>query len=270
MRIPSLAEPAWLLKRLVTDAGIPVLAASHSTAFLSLPGPAVFAHVRRTPLNVDVEQIGQASLENLDAVVRELGFDRGELLATVGCFLLVEGIHDQIVLETVFADQLRQAGVYIVPLRGGSRRSLLDTDALWRFTTAPVALALDHIDPNVLANAQAGNSEALQRLRHADASSESKAAGALLEQMVGGERRLHLLSHPGTDLIDALDDDAVRAAFPDYPGAAAMQAAWQAHVDAERKADRVVRANQRKGWIAHTYGIHNSRGSYQRIAQEHV
>jgi hypothetical protein len=262
---------AWLLKRLVSEAGVPCLAASHSTAFLSLPGPAVFAHVRRVGLNVEVERLAQAGLEDLDEVAQELGFDRGELLATVGCFLLVEGVHDQIVLETIFAQQLRQAGVYIAPLCGSPRRSLLDVDVLWRFTTAPVALALDHIDPELLAAAQAGNAEALRRLRHAAASQESKAAGELLERMAGGAHRLHLLSHPGTDLIDALDDDAVRAAFcDDYPGAAAMQAAWQAHVEAEQQAGRSVGANQRKDWIAQTYGIPNNRDSYKRIAQEHV
>lgn len=260
---------AWL-QRLVTSSGTPCVAASHSNAFLGLPTPVTFAHVRRDGRRVAVERLDPDRLDALDAAAQELGFDRGELLATVGCFLLVEGVHDQLVLERVFERQLRDAGVVVIPLRGGARRSLLDADALWRYTTAPVALALDHIDPGDLTAAQGGDTVALARLTHPDASEESKAAGNLLRHAQGMGRELHLLGHPGTDLIDALHDDAVQKAYDRYPGAAAMQAAWGAHVAERTEAGDTVRASTRKTWLQEQYGIDNSREAYGRIADAHV
>lgn len=263
-------EAASWLQRLVIDSATPCVAASHSHAFLSLATPASFVHVSRNETQVVVERLDPGQLDALDGVARELGFDRGELLASVGCFLLVEGVHDQIVIETVFAREVREAGVRIVPLRGGAARSLLDVDVLWRYTTASVALALDNIDPEDLRAAQAGDTQALARLTHADSSAESKAAGNLLTHAIGTDRRLHLLAHPGTDLIDALLDDAVKHVYPEYPGAEAMQADWQAHVDNRREAGENVKAGSRKSWLQRSYGIDNSREAYVKIAAAHV
>lgn len=260
---------AWL-QRLVLTSGTPCVAASHSNAFLSLPPPASFAHVRRKGRGVTVERLDPDRLDALDAVAQDLGFDRGELLATVGCFLLVEGVHDQVVLERVFDHLLRAAGVVVIPLRGGPRRSLLDADALWRYTTAPVALALDHIDLADLAAAQDGDITALARLTHADSSEESKAAGNLLRHAQGMGRHLQVLAHPGTDLIDALHDAAVSAAYPSYPGALAMGRAWDAHCAERTEAGETTKASSRKGWLQQQYGIENSREAYSRIADEHV
>jgi hypothetical protein len=260
---------AWL-QHLVTSSATPCIAASHSNAFLSLPAPTSFAHVRRDGMRVTVERLDPRRLDALDAVAQELGFDRGELLVAVGCFLIVEGVHDQIVLEHVFDRQLCDAGVLVVPLRGGVRKSLLDADALWRYTTAPVALALDHIALDDLGAAQGGDADALARLTHADASEESKAAGNLLRHARGMGRELHVLGHPGLDLIDALHDDAVSDVYGDYPGAEAMHEAWQAHVAERREAGEIVAARRRKAWLQTEYGIDNSREAYERIAEVHV
>ena len=83
-------------------------------------------------------------------------------------------------------------------------------------------------------------------------------------------RELHLLAHPRTDLIDALHDDAVKTAYERYPGAAAMQAAWEDHVAERAKAGETVRASTRKAWLQEQYAIDNSREAYSRVADAHL
>jgi hypothetical protein len=263
-------QAASWLQALVERSGTPCLAASHSVAFLSLPRPAVFAHVRRDGPRVEVERLDPSTLDALDEAAADLGFVRGELLSTVGCFLLVEGVHDQIVIDRIFERELRDAGVYVIPIRGGGRKTLFDADALWRFTTAPAALAVDNIDPNVLAAAQAGDVNALATLTRAGSSEESKAAGVLLAHAQGKGRELHLLAHPGMDLIDTLDDAAVIAVYSRYPGVGKMQDAWEAHVRAAAAEGTTVSAGTRKTWLQAEYGIDNSRDAYTKIADAHV
>jgi hypothetical protein len=221
-------------------------------------------YVTRVDGRVSVEPIDAAALDALDAVAHDVGFDRGELLSTVSCFLLVEGEHDRVMLDTIFERELRSAGVFIVPLRGSPRRSLLDVDTLWRFMTAPVAVALDNLPLTDVAAAST-DPAALGRLRAPKATEEAKAVATIVQAAIGTDKRIEVVGHDGSDLIDALDDDAICAEFPRWPGQEAMRQAWSSH-----KAKRDVRDGARKGWLQTMYGIDNSTGTYLRLANAHI
>ncbi|HYJ09622.1 MAG TPA: AAA family ATPase [Polyangiaceae bacterium] len=249
---------------LVNEAAAQCVVASHATAFLGV-GDTVLNYVRRVGGSVIVEAIEAGALDALDTVAREVGFDRGELLSTISCFLLVEGEHDRVVLEGIFGQELRLAGVFIVPLRGSPRRSLLDVDTLWRFMTAPVAVALDNLPLEDVAAAQA-DPACLGRLRAPDATPEAKAVATILQAALGTDKRIEFLGHRGSDLIDALDDRAILEEFPTsgWPGQLAMQEAWLSYKAAHDASD-----GARKAWLQEAYGIDNGTGTYVRLAEAH-
>ena len=77
---------------------------------------------------------------------QELGFDRGELLTLVNLWLVVEGTTDKAVLDTLFTKKLHSAGIKVVPIHGVAKwKAVLDSEALWQFTTASVAVMFDGV-----------------------------------------------------------------------------------------------------------------------------
>ena len=257
-------QAARWLSNLASTAAAQCVVASHATAFLGV-GDTVLNYVRRVGGSVVVEPVEAGAIDALDDVAREVGFDRGELLSTISCFLLVEGEHDRVTLEGIFGQELRLAGVFIVPLRGSPRRSLLDVDTLWRFMTAPVAVALDNLPMDEVAAAQA-DPACLGRLRAPTATPEAKAVATILNAALGTDKRIEFLGHSGSDLIDALDESAIIETFPasGWPGQDAMHEAWLAY-----KSDNHAPDSARKAWLQETYGIDNSTKTYQRLADAH-
>ena len=248
--------------------GLPCVAASHSAAFLSLPRGPQMIHVRRERDVTMLTPFDPASVDQLDGVAADLGFDRGELLAGVDGFLLVEGEHEIAVLEGIFGEELAEAKLSLVALRGSPPKGLLEVDALWRFTTAAVAVCLDNVRPDLVRSAQAGDQDALGQLTHASASNEEKALAVLIGQARKFHREIVLLGHPGTDLIDALDPAVVRAVYPRFPAThAEADVAYQQAVAKAEAAKR--RRPGRKAVYAREFGIPNSRASYARIAAKH-
>lgn len=257
----------WLAE-LAAEGHSPCVVASHSNAFLSLPPGAKMVHVRRGERGIEVQAFDPVAIDELDAVAAELGFDRGELLVGISCFLLVEGEHEIAVLEAIFGRDLAEARVLLVPLRGSPPKGLLEVDALWRFTTAAVAVCLDNVRPDAVARAQDGDDEALRELRRSTSSEEEKALARLITQSRRHARPIVLLGHPGIDLIDALDPDAVRAVYPDYPASHDLaQGAYEEAVAAAR--ERGEAKPQRKPFLEQRYGVENSRRTYERVGAAH-
>lgn len=72
---------------------------------------------------------------------------RQHLLRRQKGFLLVEGLHDQIVLEELLGDELHEARVEILPLRGAKQLpTTVDSQFLFDFTDATVLVMLDATD----------------------------------------------------------------------------------------------------------------------------
>ncbi len=255
----------WLAE-LVAATESPCVVASHSPAFLSLAPGGQMVHISRRDGATSAEPFDATVVEQLSDVAAALGFERGELLAGVSCFLLVEGEHEVAVLEEIFGMELRASKVVLVPLRGSPPKGLLEVDALWRFTTAAVAVALDNIRSDALARAADGDEGALRELRHANSSEEEKALGNLLVQAARHGRELHVLGHPGVDLIDALDPVGIRSAYGAYPeGHAEADAAWQASRERHGK-----NAGSRKAFYQDKFGIENSVRAYRLMGAAHA
>ena len=141
----AIASPAWLRRdNNVWEEGQDegesrtIVVATHSPEFLALP----HAHV----VHVDGGQarpLTSIDRENLSA----LGLRPSDLLSRVKTFLLVEGEHDRIVLETLIGDELKQLRVAIVAARGAKNmKDVFDSQVLFDFTDARLVALLDNID----------------------------------------------------------------------------------------------------------------------------
>src|SRR4051794_8170117 len=176
-------EAAAWLKETREGRGAPCVVATHGTPFLGLPsddsaGP-LYVYARRDRGGVACEPFAASHLHALDDIVAALGFDRGELLTTVSMFLVVEGIHDVVLLKEAFPE-LRAARIALLAMSGVSNfRAVIEADALWRYTTAHVALATDKFDEETLRHLAANPDEA-RKLRKSSAPEETKLLGTLI------------------------------------------------------------------------------------------
>ncbi|MCA1678957.1 MAG: hypothetical protein LC777_08450, partial [Actinobacteria bacterium] len=123
--------------------------ATHSPAFLS--------HAQVSPVHVARDADGFTEASELGVALRgemerglataALGLSPSDLMQMIRVLVLVEGKHDETVLDALFGDVLTRCRAYLVPLRGGSHlRSALNAAMLFDFTDAAVAIVLDN-DP---------------------------------------------------------------------------------------------------------------------------
>jgi hypothetical protein len=138
----TLISPAWSGRgRSIVSgphrSGRTIVVATHSPEFLDLPDANI--------LHVDE---GRARL--LTPFDREslsiLGLRPADLLSRVKTWLLVEGEHERIVLETLFSEELKRLRVSIVVARGGKNmRDIFDSQVLFSFSDARVVALLDNV-----------------------------------------------------------------------------------------------------------------------------
>ena len=90
------------------------------------------------------------------AALGELGLTPSDLLRWPRIFLLVEGGHDEALLDAFFGDRLRAARVLILPLRGATKLpGTIDSRVLFDFTGAHLVALVDNQDPQQLSVAWA-------------------------------------------------------------------------------------------------------------------
>ena len=104
------------LARMTSRTGTALWAATHSPHLLSRPDVA--------PVKVSTD--GRSPhLRSLDRRTREtlldLGLNPTDVLSSRRGFLFVEGVHDELVLETLLGDELEAVGVEVLPLHGGTK-----------------------------------------------------------------------------------------------------------------------------------------------------
>jgi hypothetical protein len=213
-----------------------LVVASHGTAFLALGHEVVVARVRRVDDRISIEPMSAGDRETLDRIAAELGLDRGELLTTVGCFMIVEGEHDKIVLETIFGRELRIAGVFIAPVRGTGGAGLFDSETLWRFSSAPALIVTDKLSAEIIQLTRDDPEAAIAQLAGTNVG-EERALLAALKEMRETDKQLHFMGHPGADLIDALDASVVAAVHSKFPGHDTATAAYNAYASRRKEAD---------------------------------
>ncbi|MGB7686049.1 MAG: AAA family ATPase [Solirubrobacterales bacterium] len=259
-------EAAAWLKRSTAEQSGTCLLATHSTPFLALPSDQdapLYVYARRTDQGTACEAFDADEIHGLDQIVAELGFDRGELLTTIALFLVVEGIHDLVVLDRLFGE-LRAARIALLPMEGLSNyQAVLDSDALWRYTTAEVALCTDKFELELLKEVVTDPKKA-KELRRSDAPGETKILAKLLGNAERSNKRVYLLGHPGDDLIDVLDESVIKQEFPDYPGHQEAQKLWRQEVEAG------ARAKQKKAFYERNFRIPASVDGYAKLVEAHA
>jgi len=258
-------EAARWLSDTAAERAAPLLLATHSTAFLSLPVHEGLSDVycSRYGLDSTVRRFALAELQDLDRVGAEMGFDRGELLATIAVFLVVEGRHDAEVLTRAFRFELADAHVAVVPMEGASQyTAVLDSQALWRYTSAKVAVATDKFTPERF-NELMGDDEQLVALRRSNAPEETKALAKLMGSARHQGKEIHLLGHAEDDLLDAIDEDIVISIYERYPGHAEARRLWSE----EQQRDNLPAA-RKKSFYEQRFAIPNNVTTYQRLGDE--
>ncbi|MHA7209518.1 AAA family ATPase [Arthrobacter sp. MDT1-65] len=126
----------------LTAFGPQLIVATHSPEVLNSRGTSC-VHVSKTEGGTRVGQIPDLGPENLAV----LGLSPSDLLGLYRVFLLVEGVHDEIVLGAFCGPALEEARVKIIPMRGA--RNLpgsIESQVLFDLTDAHVVAVLDDIN----------------------------------------------------------------------------------------------------------------------------
>lgn len=215
------------LKRLTDEFGITVITATHSGVMLEEPSV--------TPVRLDRDDergdsyrvvATQVEPDERDRL-RSAGVPPSELLHLYRTLLVVEGRHDEWLIDELIGDELADLGVKVVPAHGTAQAArFFATEAGFLFDHLPdlnFVIAFDSVRHDVavemyLAASDAANhAERMQRLddivrRHGKASPEEGTLRTLLDraseqgrfERIGG---LHGFSEP--DIIDYLNCDQV-------------------------------------------------------------
>lgn len=250
---------------------VPVIVTSHSAAFLNLP-EARLVHVERDlqGFTAVAPLATPATLSLLDLTAK-LGLSPADALQLTRLWLVVEGRHDQALLQAVFGDELADLRVEILPTHGAHNvRSVIESQLLMLYTTAPVLVLLDmsgyghlaEIWRNARTAANEGHEGVAKRMlmEAAETSDLSKVERAAVDLALaaidtGHWRRLHLhvLSKP--DIIYYLPAGAV------VPG----HGTWD-EITAAYRQDRFEREGI-KEWLKRRHAIGVSTKSISRTAR---
>lgn len=195
--------------------GTDVVISTHSHALLD-SASGTFLHLHRgSKARTVPDQFCPAEVALVGELAASMGLTRGELLGLRRLVLLVEGIHDEIVLDHWFGPQLRAAGVLILPIHGTDNLpGLTQLKMVGDFLEVPVGVLLD-------------------------ASRELPAVKNLQRAVEKSARRWHRIDLIESDIVYYLPDQAMEVEFPAWPG-------W-GQVRAERKKDRMpIKAHLKK------------------------
>jgi len=218
-----------------------VVLASHSATFLDVPG--------WKPLRVKaggVEEVEDLDAPARTAVARDLGATRGELLAGISALLVVEGEHDQLVLDRCFGAQLRAAGVVMLPMRGTENLpSVLALDFIQRYMDVPPTIMVDF---TVAARVKNGNGKTKEERKLVELAKQAERRG-FAYTVIG-------LTLP--DIVCYLSDEAVAEIHDEFPG-------WNIVVQ------EFIRLRPRpkfKDWLAQEHGVDlQSSGHIERVLE---
>jgi predicted ATPase len=210
----------WLVERARENHAVVV--ATHSAAFFSLPPhQARICEVRRVGHSTKVRPLRQVHGPEAVQRSRELGFELGlgsdALAQLTRAVVVVEGDWDSRLLQYYFGHELAEQRILVVPLQGAYDFGSLADAAVIPSLGVPVAALLDEVrasSPEDLANLQDPLTKAERALR--------SLAGA-----IGSD--LKVIRYPDPDVICALSEEAVRAAYPglDFPGWPDLLKRWE-------------------------------------------
>lgn len=183
-----------------------VVIASHSPHFLDLPTWSL-VHVRLDAGTTQVEVLPDEVASPRAGLARELGVNRGDLLAGINAVLIVEGEQDRQVLQRIFGTQLRAARISVVRMFGTANLlATAELDFLDRYLDVPIVVLLDYtrVDRIVSGRPQTEEEKKLVQLRRG----------------LGGEnkQRYKFVGLDRPDIICYLSETAIRDLYPSFVG----------------------------------------------------
>lgn len=253
------AHTARALVEAARDPRNVVVAATHSPELLDA-GEARIIEVKRGGGTGGASLIRELDLGDR-AALGELGLMPSDLLRWPRVFLLVEGAHDEALLDAFFGDRLRAARVQILPLRGATKLpGTIESRVLFEFTSAHLVALVDNQDPqqiseawtNALKNRASGTLESATS-GLADAIQGSEEEARFLREWLttalrrGVENRITPYSLRAKDIIEYVPVSALlgtSASWPDLRGEHATAVAARNGVPKDFKR-----------WIEGQYGI---------------
>jgi hypothetical protein len=251
-------DAARSLRDLVRTQGVQALLITHAVPFVN-QGDALLCVTRAGATGSTIRPCVAEELSALGEIASVLGLDRGQLLADVSVFLFVEGQSDQLVLEGLFRNRLRQHGIIVVPLQGAMKiEQVIDSQILLRYSTAKTAVLLDNLDPEEIARlwSSAEDLKAAVRDRKTEVSALARLLVGLKEL---GRPRPATLAIPAKDIFDLLDEDAIRKTFRELNGGdngdgRSSYLPFPGHRQA--RAEHTTRKNEHwKQYYAHRFGM---------------
>ena len=143
-------QAANAVLELIRDAelgAVPVvggIVATHSAAFLSLPGTNLVHVARGSDNKVTLDSIDPTlGVEGLTAL---LGISRTDALLTTRWFIFVEGEHDAAIIRTLFSKELTQHHAQLRTMDGASNVAAhINTDLLIAYSDAKIRVVLDRV-----------------------------------------------------------------------------------------------------------------------------
>lgn len=121
-----------------------------------------------------------------DRLLEQLGLTPADILQLVRVFVVVEGAHDQAIIESLLAEDLRDATASVIATGGAkSLPSVAEASLIWDYTDADVVVVLDNIAASEVVPLWDRARDAASRGSH----KEAQQALYELERLPGGEPR---------------------------------------------------------------------------------
>lgn len=180
-----------------------VVVATHAHQLLDLPTQLLRAwrvHVERGSTTADI--VSTDLLEGLRRLSGDLGLRPSDILGMTRAVLLVEGKHDELILNSCFGAELAQNRILILPIRGThNARAIAEGEFVAR-AGIELFVLFDNTAP--LAGAPVGAR-----------SPETEALEEMLQLLEERGTPAHAVPYEDPDIIAALPEAAVRRAFPE-------------------------------------------------------
>ena len=249
------------LRSIAMGFGMPLVVTTHLPVFLSDPDVRLL-HVYRDETGHTQSELMTTPLEQ---TAERLGLHPPDLLQMHRVMILVEGEHDNAVLETLLSSELERARAHVLKLRGTHHlMSLVDAQFLHKFSDAHLVVVVDRLHRDIVDSwekakrfAKSGDVSAglkeLRRLNRKQISKESRAVIEFAEGILsnGFSHRLHFHPLKEPDVIYYLPAQAL------VPGETwtSLKRQWDGR-------------NSIKKWIAENKGVHITTENVRKAAEQ--
>lgn len=225
--------------------GVALVVATHNPKLMNVGGQL------RTRLLLTRDNTGTVSSLDLDGpdgsslheVAEEVGVSGADLLQTTRLLLLVEGRHDEQVLDFFGSSLLDDAGVVVLPLHGTrNTANFAESEILARWGV-PVAVLFDNTRTSVVRDMQ---TQEVTGMRF----DEERKASAFVNRLLQRGHPVGAVPFDVPDVFCALRVDAVRAAYPHV-----AEFDWTDIIAAYRA---LPERTEFKRWLFHELGAPNA------------